>query len=97
MICLSDIKLIKKWRIFFTAAIQLIVGPTITFFALKLLGFPNEVIVVCTIIQALPTATSLGLFAEKYGGNATEASELVTVSTLLSVVSLPLMITLLLG
>lgn len=88
--------LAKRWRLALVALIQLIVGPLATYFALAALKFPIEVITVCTLIQALPTATSLGLFATKYGGNNIEASELVTISTLLSVITLPLMILLLL-
>ncbi|MBR2989592.1 AEC family transporter [Candidatus Saccharibacteria bacterium] len=89
--------LIKKWRLIIPAAVQLIIGPVATFFLLKSLGFPLAVISVCTLIEALPTATSLGLFATKYGGDEVEASELVTISTILSIGSLPLMLTLLLA
>lgn len=85
-------ELLKKWRLLATAVIQLTVGPTVTYFLLSWMGFPVEVVTICTLIQALPTATSLGLFAAKYGGDVEGASELVTVSTLLSVVSLPVMI-----
>ena len=88
--------LFKKWRLLVVASVQLILGPVVTFFLLKLLNFPLEVIEVCTLIQALPTATSLGLFATKYGGNNIEASELVTVSTILSVVTMPVMVLILL-
>jgi len=84
--------LIVKWRLFLTAFIQLTLGPSLTFFLLNALHFPVEVVVVCTLIQALPTATSLGLFAKKYGGNDIQASELVAISTLMSVVTLPVMI-----
>ena len=90
-------KLIRKWRLFLTAVIQLTLGPTLTYFLLIGLHFPFEVVMVCTLIQALPTATSLGLFAKKYGGNDIESSELVAISTLMSVVTLPIMITVLLG
>lgn len=89
-------KLIKKWRLILTAVIQLIVGPVMTYFLLQALHFPEEVIVVCTLIQALPTATSLGLFAAKYGGNDIESSELVTISTTLSIVTMPAIVTILL-
>lgn len=89
-------KLIKKWKLILTAAAQLVLGPLIAYWLLTLLNFPTEVIAVCTLIQALPTATSLGLFASKYGGDQTEASELVTVSTLLSIVLMPIMVSLLL-
>jgi predicted permease len=97
MLSRADFKaLAKRWRLALVALIQLLVGPLATYFILSALNFPTEVITVCTLIQALPTATSLGLFATKYGGNNIEASELVTISTLLSVVTLPIMILLLL-
>ena len=90
------IKLIKKWRLTLTAAVQLVLGPLIAFGLLRALHFPDEVVYVCTLIQALPTATSLGLFAAKYGGNDIESSELVTISTVLSIGLMPLMVWLLL-
>ncbi|MBQ3261505.1 AEC family transporter [Candidatus Saccharibacteria bacterium] len=90
-------KIIKAWRLLIVSLIQLVLAPVITFFLLKLLGFPEEIIIVCTLIQALPTATSLGLFAEKYGGKVEESSELVVVSTLCSVITLPLMVAILFG
>lgn len=90
-------KVFKKWRLLVTALIQLIIGPLVTWGILTLLGFPAEVVQVCTLIEALPTATSLGLFAVKYGGNAVESSELVTISTLASIVTMPIMVMLLLG
>ena len=91
------LQVLKKWRLAVTAIVQLIVGPLATWGMLTLLGFPPEVVQVCTLIEALPTATSLGLFAVKYGGNAVEASELVTISTIFSMATMPLMVLLLLG
>ncbi len=90
-------KIIKKWQLVLPAIIQLIIGPLATYCLLKACNFPDAVIQVCTLIQALPTATSLGLFATEYGGNEVEASELVAISTLLSVGTMPLMVGLLLG
>lgn len=84
-------KVIKKWRLFIVALIQLILAPLATWGILKVLQFPSEVVTICTLIQALPTATSLGLFAEKYGGNTEESSELVVISTIMSIVTLPIM------
>ena len=83
---------IKKWKLLIIAVIQLTLAPLSTYLLLWAFHFPPEVIVVCTIIQALPTATSLGLFAEKYGGDVSEASEMVVVSTLVSMVTLPLVV-----
>lgn len=87
-------KTFKKWRLFTVSAVQLILAPLITFFVTKILfNFPDEVVLICTLIQALPTATSLGLFAEKYGGDVVESSELVVISTLMSILTLPLVMT----
>lgn len=88
--------IIKKWKLIIPATVQLIVGPALTFLVLRALNFPMSVVAVCTLIQALPTATSLGLFATKYGGDEIESSELVAVSTLLSFVTMPIMVGILL-
>ncbi|MBR3594725.1 AEC family transporter [Candidatus Saccharibacteria bacterium] len=90
-------KVLHSWRLLVISLIQLLLAPFLTYGLLRLLGFPNEVVIVCTLIQALPTATSLGLFAEKYGGRVEESSELVVISTLCSVLTLPLVIAILFG
>ena len=82
-------KIFAKVQLFFTCGLQLILMPLLTFSVLWLLRMPTTIIQIFTMIQALPTATSLGLFAEKYGGNKIEASELVLISTILSVFTLP--------
>ena len=84
--------LTKKWKLFIPALTQLIAGPLATYFMLRALNFPSIVVAVCTLIQALPTATSLSLFASKYDGDEVESSELVVISTLLSLATLPIMI-----
>ena len=88
-------KVMHSWRLLVISLIQLLLAPFITYGLLHLLAFPEEVVIVCTLIQALPTATSLGLFAEKYGGRVEESSELVVISTICSIVTLPLVIAIL--
>ncbi|MBR3319759.1 AEC family transporter [Candidatus Saccharibacteria bacterium] len=90
-------KVMRSWRLLVISLVQLILAPFITYGLLRILGFPDEVVIICTLIQALPTATSLGLFAEKYGGRVEESSELVVISTLCSVLTLPLVIAILFG
>ncbi len=86
----------KKWRLFIVAVIQLVFAPIITFLVTKVLfNFPDEVVLICTLIQALPTATSLALFAEKYGGDVAESSQIVVISTLMSIITMPTVMTLL--
>ena len=90
-------KVLKSWRLLVISLIQLLFAPVVAFALLRIMGFPDEVVIICTLIQSLPTATSLGLFAEKYGGRVEEASELVVISTLCSVLTLPLIVAILFG
>ena len=90
-------KVLHSWRLLVISLIQLLFAPFLTYALLRILNFPEEVVIVCTLIQSLPTATSLGLFAEKYGGSVEEASELVVISTLCSILTLPLVVAILFG
>ena len=47
---------------------------------------------VVVILAAAPAATSATMFAEKYDCDANYVSRLVTVSTLLSIVTMPLIL-----
>ena len=87
------LQILRKKILLLTCVAQLILGPAITFAVLWLIDAPRDVMFVLVLIQALPTATSLGLFAEKYRGdraNESSASELVAISTVMSAATLPL-------
>ncbi|MCL2038713.1 AEC family transporter [Candidatus Saccharibacteria bacterium] len=95
MLSQADLKKVfKKRKLFITAALQLTLGPLATYLVLTAFGFTGIERTVCVILQALPTATSLALFAKKYGSDDREASELVAISTLISVITLPIVVAL---
>lgn len=97
MLSRANLKLIFKRKVLvFTSLAQLILGPLITFSVLKLIGAPADVTLILTLIQALPTATSLGLFAEKYRDDTGSASEIVALSTSLSAITLPIIMSIVL-
>ncbi len=81
---------IRKKQLFITCLLQLLLMPTISYLILIFFRMENTIIQMYTMIMALPTATSLAIFAEKYRGNKIEASELVLISTILSVFTLPI-------
>lgn len=83
-------QIIRRKILVMTCLAQLILGPLITFVILKLIGAPNDVIHILVLIQALPTATSLALFAEQYRDDTGNASELVAISTVMSAITLPI-------
>ncbi|MDR3125932.1 MAG: AEC family transporter [Candidatus Nomurabacteria bacterium] len=82
-------KVFRNRKIVLTCVAQLILGPLAAFGVMKLIGAPDSVLTIIVLIQALPTATTLGLFAEKYDRDTENASGLVVVSTILSALTLP--------
>ncbi len=86
-------RILTKKHILKTVILQLILMPILTYAVLSLLQMPKEIKQIFTMIQALPTATSLALFAEKYDGDPADASELVLMSTIVSALTLPAIMT----
>jgi predicted permease len=70
--------------------------PVLMFAALKLLSllFPisQTAILVITILTSAPVATATVMFSERYDSDAKYSSKIVTVSTLLSILTMPLVI-----
>jgi len=89
--------LVKRWQVVFVCLLQLIIPPIFTFLFLKLIGAPLIVVSVLTLMQMLPTAATLGLFAQKNELVNSEAGEIVTLSTILAAITVPILIYLLIG
>lgn len=86
-------KALKKIRVYYMSLIKLIVIPLAVTFAMlifKKLGVDVEIIMMAVIATACPTGASGTLFAIRYNRNELYASELFGVSTLLSVISIPI-------
>ncbi len=70
--------------------------PALTVLVMKLLGLilpiDSTVTLVVAIMAAAPAATSATMFAEKYDCDAHYVSRLVTVSTILSIATMPLIV-----
>lgn len=71
--------------------LRLIVIPAVSFVALSLLGLAPMVTGVCTLLSGMPAASLTAVLAAKYGQNYSFASQVVFVSTLLSMITIPLM------
>jgi len=56
------------------------------------LSIQKEALTVCVILASAPSASSATMFAEQYDCDAVYTSRLVTVSTILSIVSMPLVL-----
>ena len=72
------------------SALRLIVFPLAAALTLKALGVDQMTMNLCVILLAMPIASNTAAMAERYGGDYVFASACVSVSTLLSVVTVPL-------
>jgi malate permease and related proteins len=83
--------LLKDWRLWAVSVFRVAAAPILVFAALKLLihdpGFPIHVPV---MIAAMPAAANTAILAEESGGDAQAASMLVTMSTIISLLTIPL-------
>lgn len=97
---LADTKLGRifcEWQTYVFLALRHLVMP----FAILLLlkgaaslfpGVDNTVMSIVIILAACPAASSATMFAERYGCDAAYAGKLVTISTALSIITMPLLL-----
>lgn len=79
--------------LYLVSLLRLVVLPALT--ALLLLPFHQEALVYCTlvILSGCPTAGITGMFAQQFRRDSGAAAQAVTLSTLLSIVTLPILAT----
>ena len=77
--------------VFSACFMRLLALPTLTWAILKLLPLPNPLIAwVTLIIMAMPSPAVSGVLAEQYGGNTALSARIVFLSSLLCIVTIPL-------
>lgn len=91
---LGDVSLREAidWKAFYVTAVRLILLPGIVLIVLRLLEFNATGTAAAVVLTGMPIATVTAMFAEKYGVDAKFASKCVFLSTLLSLVTVPLFV-----
>ncbi|MDF2842199.1 MAG: putative rane protein [Herbinix sp.] len=84
------IKLFRKIKIFYLTFLKLIFIPVAMLFLFHLFDMERIVLLTSILAAACPTAASVNLFALKYDKNYLYASELFAVTTILSIITIPL-------
>ena len=82
----------KDGKGFICVLFRLVVIPLLVFGGMMLCGIRDTVLVTCVIAAAAPTAAATTMFAAKFDNDARLSVNLVTLSTLLSVVTMPLIV-----
>jgi len=91
MIAKVDIKnLFTNKKVYLVSLIKLIILPLVTAYTLKLMGFNPMVISISTILAAMPSGATNTIFAKQFNSEPLFASAGVLITTLLSILTLPL-------
>ncbi len=92
---LSKVDLIGIWKkapYYVTSFVRLILIPLVTFAVLYVLGIRDELLVSCILSVSAPSAALTAMFAVRYKQDTEAASSIISMTTLLSLITLPLMI-----
>jgi malate permease and related proteins len=81
----------NKWDIIYLSLVRLIIIPLILVCILKLLPLPLEVFRVVFVVSIMPVSSSAVVFMRRFGGNPDLAAQAAVVTTLLSILTIPLM------
>lgn len=91
MLAESDVKKMFGWPVIYYCLIRLIVYPLMILGVLKLFSVDSVLRSTMVLLSAMPMASTTAILADKYDCNPEIASQAIFVSTLMSIVTLPVM------
>lgn len=80
-----------NWRIYIVALLKLLVIPIAVYLCLRPIMGDSMVLGVMVVIMAMPIATNFTMLSAQYGGDQKLAASSVFLTTLLSVITIPLL------
>ena len=89
--------MLGSWVVYSTTVFRLLILPLILYAIFRILGFDTLVVNINTLIIAMPVATYGTILCLRYGKDTTLITEITFISTLLSVVTIPIVAQLLMG
>lgn len=95
---LADMKIrdiFSDFAVFYGSFVRLIALPVVVLFSFRAFGVNKILLDIMVILTAMPAGSMTAILAERYKANASFASRCVFVSTIFSVLTIPLMIMLL--
>ncbi|TDX59300.1 AEC family transporter [Orenia marismortui] len=94
---LAQVKLTEifyNWRLWIITIVRLVILPVIVLVMLKILPWDFDILVlgISVILTAMPAAANTAIFASEFDGDAALASEGVFLTTLISILTIPLIV-----
>lgn len=91
----ADFKnLVAKKELYFVSALRLAVIPVCMLFLFRLAGVKGDLLTAMIISSAAPSATNTAMYAAKYDNDASLGSELAAQSSVISVLTMPVVVAL---
>lgn len=87
-------EVLKDKSVYFVSVLRLLLIPALCYFAFILLNPPDMALTICVLLFAMPSAAATTIFAQEYNGNARLAAGIVSFSTFISLVTIPLIMNL---
>lgn len=83
---------IKDRGLYFMSFVKLVMAPLLLLAVLAIAPVDRTIAYVCLILVAMPSASLVGVFAERYDGDSGAAARCAFLTTVLSVVTVPLIL-----
>jgi hypothetical protein len=97
-LCRADLRsALADWRLYASSAYRLLLFPLAVWLVLRALGLTGTLLGLPVIMAAMPAAANSSILAEAYGGDYRTASTLVAFTTAVSLITIPLLATILFG
>ncbi len=85
---------LKSGKAILSMLLKLVIFPLVTLFGMYLCGIRDEVLVAITISASAPTAAITTMFSSKFDADTELSVSMVSLSTVISIVTMPIIITL---
>jgi predicted permease len=86
-----DWRTVLDGGLFYLAFVRLIFLPVFLLFIMQLFGVPQELRGVCVIMTAMPVGTTTAILAAKYGADDQYGSKAIFITTVLSLITVPVL------
>lgn len=83
---------IKGFSAYVSIVFRLIVSPALMILGLWIFKITGDIMVACTIAASAPVAAATTMFSEKFGGDTALSATMVSLTTLLSIVTMPIVV-----
>jgi len=84
--------LFNDWKVYLSSFVRLVFMPILCFLVSRLAGVPPLPAAITVTALAMPVAANTAIFSEMFGKDSVFASKCVSVSSLLSIITIPLIV-----